>query len=118
MVSSIAIAAAEGFEPEEKRLLIDEIAADSQHERDRGKPIKERLRSRDRQGAAASPHAPRGPPDDLEVRIGSKLIFSINELAAPTSRRPQSSACCGRTSYPSFRLEGRAVSRGRLFSIS
>ena len=88
MVSSIAIATAEGFEPEEKRLLIDEIAADSQHERDRGKPIKERLRSRDRQGAAASPHAPRGPPDDLEVRIGSKLIFSINELAALADKSP------------------------------
>jgi excisionase family DNA binding protein len=77
MGSSIAIAAA----PKEKRRLIDEIAADSQQERDRSKQTKERGRSR----AGASPHA---PPDDLEVRIGPKLIFSINELASLAHKSP------------------------------
>jgi hypothetical protein len=88
MVSSISIAASEGFEPQEKLPLIDEIAPDSQQERDRGKPTKERGRSRDRQGPGASPHAPRGSADDLEARIGPKLIFSINELAALADRSP------------------------------
>jgi hypothetical protein len=88
MISSILIAAAEGFEPEEKARLIDKIAADSQQDRDRGKPTKGRGRSRDRQSPGASPHAPRGPSDDLEARIGPKLIFSINELAALADRSP------------------------------
>jgi excisionase family DNA binding protein len=80
MVSSIVIAA-EGFEPEEKRWLIDEIAADSQQERDHDKPTRKHGRLR----TGASLH---DPSDDLEARIGPKLIFSINELAALADKSP------------------------------
>jgi excisionase family DNA binding protein len=59
MVSSIAIATAEGFEPEEKPRLIDVP-------RGRRRP----------------------PPDDLEERIGSKNFYTINELAALADRSP------------------------------
>lgn len=89
MVSSIAMAAAEGFEPEEKPRRIDAIAASSQPKRDDpAKPSKDRGSWRGRRHTAASPHAPRGPPDDLEERIGSKLFYSISELAALADRSP------------------------------
>jgi hypothetical protein len=71
MISSIAIAAAEGFERGQKLPLTDEIAAKSGDA------------PRDRQHRGRTP-----PPDDLEERIGSKLIFSINELAALADRSP------------------------------
>jgi hypothetical protein len=87
MVSSIAIAAAESFEPEEKPRLVDEIAASSQPKSaDQAKPSKNRGGAHNRQRLAASPHAPRGPSDDLEERIGPKLLYSIAELARKAAR--------------------------------
>jgi hypothetical protein len=89
MVSSIAIAAAEGFEPEEKPRVIDEIAADSQPQSGPAKLPSKYSRPLSRQRASGSPHAPRGPPDDdLEERIGSKNFYSINELAKLSDRSP------------------------------
>jgi hypothetical protein len=85
MVSSIAIAAAQGVELKEKPRLIDKIAASSQHKSDLAESPKEPL-SHPRRGGNR-PH-PRGPPDDLEERIGGKLIFSINEVAALADRSP------------------------------
>lgn len=89
MVSSIAIAAAEGVELMEKPRLVDEIAASSQPKNDElAKPSKNHGGQRGRQHAEVSSHAPRGPPDDLEERIGSKLFYSINELAMLADRSP------------------------------
>ena len=89
MVSSIAIIAAEGFEPEKKPRLVDEIAANSQ-------PLSEsEQRSKNYGGdtrrfrASVARQSPRGPPDDdLEERIGRKLVYSINELAELADRSP------------------------------
>jgi excisionase family DNA binding protein len=62
MVSSTAIAAAEGFEPEEKP------------------PLRPDTHSRKRR---------EGPwKDDLEERIGSKNFYTINEIAALADRSP------------------------------
>ena len=38
-----------------------------------------------------APQSPRGPPDDdLEERIGDKLLFSINDLAELADKSPAS----------------------------
>jgi excisionase family DNA binding protein len=66
MISSIAIVAAEGSGPEEMPVT--------------ARPPTKRGGALSRQRASA--------PDDLEERIGSKLIFSINELAALADRSP------------------------------
>jgi hypothetical protein len=88
MASSIAIAAADGVEPEERSRLVDKIAEDSQPKRELlAKPSKERAGAHSRRHASVSSHAPRGPPDDdLEERIGSKLIFTVTDLAALADR--------------------------------
>jgi excisionase family DNA binding protein len=70
--------------------VIDEIAAASQPA---GKP-ESRPKSYGgdtrRFRASVVPQSPRGPPidDDLEERLGDKLLFSINELADLTDRSP------------------------------
>ena len=88
MISSIALAAAEGVEPKEKPRRIDMIAEDSQRpEPDIALPAKTREAMR-RQRAASSPHAPRGPPDDLEERIGNKNLYSVADLARLADRSP------------------------------
>jgi Helix-turn-helix domain len=84
MVSHIAIAAAEGFEPEEKPRL---IAANSQPESEPGQVPKNY--GGDTRRFRAPPQPRRGPPDDdLEERIGLKLVYSINELAELADRSP------------------------------
>jgi hypothetical protein len=89
MVSSIAIVAAEGFEPEEKPRLIDEIAANSQPV---SKPPPKNYGGDTRRfRASVAPQSPRGPPhDDLEERLGDKLLFSVNDLAELASKSPAS----------------------------
>jgi hypothetical protein len=91
MVSSIAIVAAEGFEPEEKPRRIDEIAASSQ----RGSEPKQLLKNYGgdtrRFRASVAPKSPRGPPDDdLEERLGPKLLFTVNDLAELAGKSPAS----------------------------
>jgi hypothetical protein len=90
MVSSTAITAAQGFQPKEKPRLIDDIAEKSQPERDDpAKPSKAHDAPLGRPRRAGTPHAPRGPPDDdLDERIGPKLIFSISDLARLADRSP------------------------------
>ena|ERR1700722_18871345 len=88
MVSSIAIAAAEGVDLKEKPRLIDKLSANSQQSSGPADPSREPDAPRSRPRRGSTPHAPRGPLDDLEQRIGSKLIFSINELAALADRSP------------------------------
>ena len=90
MVSSIAMAAAEGFEPAEKPSLVDEIAANSQPKSaDQAKPSSKYSRPLSRQRASVAPQSPRGPPDDdLEKRIGDKLLYSIKDLADLSDRSP------------------------------
>ena len=87
-VSSVAIAAAEGVDLKEKSRLIDKIAANSQPDSDPAEPSRKRSGTHSRQHVGASSHAPRGPPDDLEERIGSKNFYSINELAVLADRSP------------------------------
>jgi hypothetical protein len=72
----------------EKPQLIDEIAASSQLSSGAAESPKERDAPQGRPRRGGTPHAPRGPPDDLEERIGPKLVFSINELAALADRSP------------------------------
>jgi hypothetical protein len=95
MVSSIAIAVADGFEPDEKPRLTDKIAANSQPggwpgSEPEKRPRKDYGGDTRRFRPSVAPPAPRGPPvdDDLEERIGDKLLFSINELAALTGKSP------------------------------
>jgi hypothetical protein len=80
--------AAEGVEPEERPRLIDNIAAESQPESEPAKPPGKHGKPLNRQRASESPHSPRSPPDGLEQLIGSKLIFSINDLAQLADRSP------------------------------
>lgn len=87
MVSIIASNIAEGFEPEKKPRLIDEIAANQQN-CGLSEPSRERDPPRDRPRRGGTPRTPRVDADDLEERIGSKLIFSINELAKLADRSP------------------------------
>jgi hypothetical protein len=92
MVSSIAIVTAEGFEPDEKPRVVDEIAAASEPA---GKPenrFKGYGGDTRRFRAASAPQSPRGPPvdDDLEERLGDKLLFTINDLAGLSGKSPAS----------------------------
>jgi hypothetical protein len=87
MVSSIAITAAEGFEPDEKPRLIDKIATNSERNCGPTESSKEHEALR-RPRRGGTPQVQRGPPDDLEERIGPKLIYSISELAALADRSP------------------------------
>ena len=90
MVSHIAIAAgAEGFEPKKKSRLIDEIAENSQPESEPEQVPNNYGGDTRRFRASVAPQSPRGPPaDDLEERIGPKLVFSIAELAELADRSP------------------------------
>jgi hypothetical protein len=92
MVSSFAIAAvAEGYEPEDRARVVDEIAAKSQSV---GRPVDAYNKSSREHGggnrrirAAVAPQSPRGPPDDdLEERLRDQLHFSIDELAKLSDR--------------------------------
>jgi hypothetical protein len=89
MVSSFAIAAADGLEPEDRPRLVDKIIADSQ-------PVGSEPEKRKRFGggrpfrASVAPQSPRGSPvdDDLEERLGKKVHFSIGELADLAGKSP------------------------------
>jgi hypothetical protein len=95
MVSIIAIAAAEGFEPEEKPRLIDDIAANSHAVSKPPNPRKNYGGDTRRFRASVAPQSPRGPPDDdLEERLGDKLLFSVNELAELAGKSPASIFRC------------------------
>ena len=87
MVSIIASNTAEGFEPEEKPRLIDEIAATAQRNCGLSEPSRAHP-PRDLRRRGETPRTPRVYADDLEERIGPKLIFSINELAKLADRSP------------------------------
>lgn len=89
MISSFAIAAADGIQPAEKPRAIDKIAEKSQAQSDNPpKPSEKRSGWHGRRHVSSSPHAPRGPPDGLEERLGSQLVFSVNELAELANRSP------------------------------
>jgi hypothetical protein len=91
MVSSFAIAAAEGFQPEDRPRLVDKIVADSQFvASEPEKPSRQRFGGGRPFRAATAPQSPRGPPidDDLEERLEDKLHFSITELAKLASKSP------------------------------
>ena len=91
MVSSVAIVAADGFEPKEKPRVVDEIAANSQAASGPGQPPKNYGGDTRRFRASVAPQSPRGPPDDdLEERLGDKLLFSVNELAELVGKSPAS----------------------------
>jgi hypothetical protein len=88
-VSSTAIGVAEKVEEKEESRLIDDIAANSQPQWvDPPKPSKSRGGWHGRRHVSSSPHAPLGPPDGLEERLGSQLVFSVNELAELANRSP------------------------------
>jgi hypothetical protein len=87
MVSIIASNTAEGLEPKEKPRLNDEIAAAAQRKCDVSGPSRAQP-PRDLPRRSETPRTPRGYADDLEERIGPKLIFSINELAKLADRSP------------------------------
>jgi excisionase family DNA binding protein len=87
MVSHIAIAAAEGFKPKTKPRRIDEIAQNSQPKSESEQVPNNYGGDTRRFRASIAPQSPRGPPDDdLEERIGPKLVFSIAELAELADR--------------------------------
>lgn len=86
MVSHIAIAASEGFEPDEKPRRVDEIADNSQSASDPG-PAPKNYAGDTRCFRSPAANLPRGPPDDdLEGRLGDQLHFSIDELAKLSDR--------------------------------
>ncbi len=90
MVSNIAIAAAEGLEPDEKPRRVDEIADNSEAASDPG-PVPKNYAGDTRRFRSPAAKRPRGPPDDdLEQRIGSKLLFTINEVAELSGKSPAS----------------------------
>ena len=81
MVSSFAIAAAEGFQPEDRPRVVDKIVADLQFVASEPEnPSRQRFGGGRPFRAATAPQSPRGPPidDDLEERLEDKLHFSIN----------------------------------------
>jgi hypothetical protein len=88
MVSSIAMAITDGFEPNEKPRQVDRIVADSQQPVSRpGKPLAKRAGGARPIRASVAPQSPRGlPNDDLEERLGDQLHFSIDELAKLSDR--------------------------------
>ena len=91
MVSSFVIAAAEGFEPEDRPRVVDKIVANSQFvASEPEKPSRKRFGGGRPFCAAAAPQSPRGPPvdDDLEEGLEDKLHFSINELADLAGKSP------------------------------
>ena len=90
MVSSFVIAAAEGFEPEDRPRVVDKIVAELQFvASEPEKPSRSALAA----VVLSAPlrrESPRGPPvdDDLEERLEDKRHFSINELADLAGKSP------------------------------